>query len=678
MNLRAGTIFILLLLSAPMLAQAQEKTLDDILKLSDDTNKVNELVDASVKIYENNLSLADSILDVAMGISDKIDYDFGRARVYTNRGVYLQKQTEHKAAMLWLEKAAEIFQRLGREKKGYGVLHGLGNSYYRLGDYKKSDSLFNRVLIYAEQTHDTAYITATLHSLAKSYDDRGMFAESLTYLLRAASLREQSGNKKMLSTDYGSIGILMRKQKRYEESIKYYKMGIKLAEETGYRKQEEVLYKHLGVTYQEKGDYKNAMKVFRKSLEINSQISPEGVAGSYQNISTLFNSMHLMDSAFYYARKSLQISTSHNDERTMAVNYYNMAEWTSNDSDLVRGQQLLDSANVLASKTNYKELLASIRELQAEIHSRKNNFKEAYSELQKSVEIKDSIYGIEMSKQLTELMTKYESQKKEIEITKLNADKLLDAEKIARHKTLNYSLLAIAGLFLISGFLIFKNVQKKRVAEKHVAILEKQNAIESMRSKIASDVHDDVGASLTRLGLNAQQLLASGAVPEKEKQLAEKISLQSKEVITGMREIIWASNPANDNLKSMLGFMRHYIDRFFDGTNIRAVVNFPHDVGEITLHPEVRRNLFLILKESLNNAIKYSGSDKIDIDFSNENENFNLNIRDYGKGMDDQIKDEFSNGLRNIQMRAEQIQSLFKLITAPGEGVQIAIEGKLY
>ena len=145
-----------------------------------------------------------------------------------------------------------------------------------------------------------------------------------------------------------------------------------------------------------------------------------------------------------------------------------------------------------------------------------------------------------------------------------------------------------------------------------------------------------------------------------------------------MREIIWASNPANDNLKSMLGFMRQYIDRFFDGTDIRAVVNFPHEVGEITLHPEVRRNLFLILKESLNNAIKYSGTDKIDIDFNNEKENFNFEIKDYGKGIDDKAKDDFSNGLRNIEMRATQIQSLFKLITAPGKGVQIAISGKLY
>jgi two-component system sensor histidine kinase DesK len=145
-----------------------------------------------------------------------------------------------------------------------------------------------------------------------------------------------------------------------------------------------------------------------------------------------------------------------------------------------------------------------------------------------------------------------------------------------------------------------------------------------------------------------------------------------------MREIIWASNPANDNLKSMLGFMRQYVDRFFDGTQIRSVINFPNEVGEVSLHPEVRRNLFLILKESLNNAVKYSGSDRVEIDFQAENEKFQLRIKDYGKGLEDKIKDEFSSGMRNMQMRAEQIRSFFKLISAPGQGVEIIVEGNLY
>lgn len=677
MNYQAGFILIAFL-SATIMTHAQERSLDEILKMSDDTTKVSELVDASYKVSDTNLTLADSIVDVAIVLSNKIGYHFGLARAYNNRALYFNRKKDYKNALVWFEKSREIFQRLGKTKKMYGVIHGEGNAYYRLSNYKKSDSLFTSVLNYAEQNQDTSIITATLHSLALSYEARAMFADALKLVLRAASIREMQKNEKMLATDYNTIGNLLRKQKRFEESIKYHKAGLKLAEKTGNPMTEESILTNLGNTYKAMGDYKNAMKAYRKSMSVKSSKAFGQLSLSYQTISTLFNSMKIKDSAFYYARMSLQVSSEQNDERMMAVNYYNMAGWMLDSNDIVRSQQLLDSANLLATRTNYKELLVSIKELQSGIHAKNNNLKEAYSELQNSIAIKDSVYGIEMARQLNELMTKYETEKKENEIAKLNSEKLLDAEKIAKQRTLNYSLAAIAGLILISGFVIFRNVQKKRMAEKQIAILEKQNAIENMRSKIASDVHDDMGANLTRLGLNAQQLVSSATVPDKEKLLAEKISRQSKEVITGMREIIWASNPANDNLKSMLGFMRQYIDRFFDGTDIRPVVNFPHEVGEITLHPEVRRNLFLILKESLNNAAKYSGTDKIDIEFSNEKENFNLNIKDYGKGMDNSTHDNFSSGLRNMQMRAEQIQSFFKLVSAPGKGVQIAVEGKLY
>ena len=678
MMTRIAGIILMVFLCATLPVRAQEKSLEEVLRMNDDTNKVNSLNEVSYRIANTNVVLADSILDIGIELSKRLGFETGLARLYVNRALFFHRKKEYKTALEWFAKSREIFQRLGRIVGLHKVAHGEGNSYYRLGNYQKSDSLFNSTLKYAEQYHDTDVMTATLHSIALSYKDRAMFAEALKYVLRSASIREKKGDKKMLATDYGTIGSLLKTQKRYKESITYYKLGIELAEETGTKKTEETLYKNLGTVYKETGDYKNAMKSYRKAIAINSSISPTGLSELYQNISTLFHSMKSMDSAFFYARKSLKMSAEVNDERTMAINYYNMGEWMLESNDLVRSQQLLDSSNVLATKTDFKELLASIRELQANILAKKNNLNDAYAELQRSVAIKDSIYGIEMSKQLSELMTKYETEKKENEIEKLSSEKLLDAEKIARHKTLNYSLLAIAGLILISGFLVFRNVQKKRRAEKHVAILEKQNAIESMRSKIASDVHDDMGAGLTKMGLYSEQLLQSQSVTQKEREVLEKISHQSKEVINGMREIIWASNPANDNLKSMLGFMRQYIDRFFDGTNIRPVVNFPHSIGEISLHPEVRRNLFLILKESLNNAVKYSDTDKMDIEFTNENENFKLNIRDYGKGFEQGKKDSLRNGLTNMQWRAEQINALLKLVAAPGKGVQIAVEGKLY
>src|SRR5438045_9727106 len=93
----------------------------------------------------------------------------------------------------------------------------------------------------------------------------------------------------------------------------------------------------------------------------------------------------------------------------------------------------------------------------------------------------------------------------------------------------------------------------------------------------------------------------------------DKITNQSKEVVSGLSTIIWAINPQHDNLKSMLGFMRNYISDFFEGNAIRYSVDFPDLDEEITISPELKRNLFLVLKESLNNIVKHSKATEVKI-----------------------------------------------------------------
>jgi signal transduction histidine kinase len=499
-------------------------------------------------------------------------------------------------------------------------------------------------------------------------------------------LAELTNKEPLQSVCLSNLAIINQQLKNEREALKYQRKGLALALKNNQVREEAGNYFGMGHIYKNLEIMDSALYFYKKALPLYKQVdSKKDIALVNTNIGGLLVYLNQPDSGMYYLESAKHDFMLLNDTINIANSALNMGDAWYRMANVTQDRSYLNNAlkEMLVCKK-----LAELKELEdlkmncyywlSIIYDALGNNALAFDYLKRYQLINNVIRSKEYTGQIAEMQTKYETERKELEITKLNAAKLLDEEKLAGQRTLNYSLLAIAALLLISGFLIFRNAQHKRAVEKQVAILEKQNAIESMRNKIASDVHDEMGANLTRLGLNAQQLLQSPSVPEKEKQLAEKMALQSKEIITGMREIIWASNPANDNLKSMLGFMRQYIDRFFDGTNIRPVVNFPHDVGEVTLHPEVRRNLFFILKESLNNAIKYSGTDRIDIDFRNENESFNLHIKDYGKGIDDSNKAEFSNGLSNMKMRAELIQSLFKLITAPGQGVQISIEGKLY
>ncbi len=621
-------------------------------------------------------------------IAENIHYDKGVYNAYSITGNVNVSEAKYEKALAvsreWYQLAFKKHNEPEMNRANYLLVLVL----YRQGENDTAVAISRRILEVPQLTYDSVTLPKFNTLIAAVALRKGDFTTANTHYLEALRIAELTHNEQLQTVCLSNLSMLNEELNNFREALKYQEKALTLALKHNEILNVGLIYENRGITYQAMAIPDSALYFYNKALPIFKQLqSDENIAIIYDNMGEVLANLGQLDSAMYYMQltKKQFILIGSKDSPKIANNrmrigqtWIKMAEAKNNKSYLKNAL-----AEVLVSKgIGENEKIQNVKMNSywtlAEIYHKMGNIPNAYEYLLKYNNISDSIRSISLTEQIAEMQTIYETQKKEVEISRLNTEKSLDAEKIARQKTLNYSLSAIAALLLISGFLIFRNVQNKRTTEKQFAILEKQNAIESMRNKIASDVHDEMGANLTRLGLNAQQLLQSPVIPEQEKQLAEKIALQSKDIITGMREIIWTSNPANDNLKSMLGFMRQYIDRFFDGTNIRPVVNFPHDVGEVALHPEVRRNLFFILKESLNNAIKYSGSDRIDIDFQNESENFNLKIKDYGKGIDDQNKDAFSYGLRNMKMRAEYIQSIFQLITAPGQGVQISIEGKLY
>ncbi|HMK27414.1 MAG TPA: tetratricopeptide repeat protein [Chitinophagaceae bacterium] len=624
--------------------------------------------------------------DEAISLSDKLNFQNGRINGRIARANSLIFASRIEEATATMNEAIS----LTNVNKDY---IGLGNSYIILAKIYTNTGNLDSIEIAAELaikaadvSKDNFVVTKALNFIGIAEQGRGEYAKAIETLLKCLRLSEQIKDSITAGSCLGNIANVHSSMKNNREALKYFFMSLEQKKHNGLFREAAISYSNIGSTYRSMDIFDSAKYNYYQAYAIASELNSNFLLATIaNNLADVFEAENNLDSSLYYNKIAFEKNTLLKNQTTIILNLYQtgtlymkMAE-AKNDNSFYR--KAIDNFNEglhIAQEIKDKQATVKGYRYLSMANEKLNQFKESLKYLDLSYNLNDSIKNDKFTAEIAEMQTKYETEKKEIEITKLNAAKLLDAEKIARQRTLNYSLLAIAVLILISGFLVFRNIRKKRAAEQQVAILERQNAIESMRSKIAGDVHDDMGANLTRLGLNAQQLLMSTAIPESEKKLAEKISLQSKDVITGMREIIWASNPANDNLKSMLSFMRQYIDRFFDGTNIRTVVNFPHDAGEITLHPEVRRNLFLILKESLNNAVKYSGTDKVDIDFHHENEHYGFNIKDYGKGIDESSKDDLSNGLRNMEMRAAQIQSLFKLVTAPGKGVEIAITGKLY
>ncbi len=221
----------------------------------------------------------------------------------------------------------------------------------------------------------------------------------------------------------------------------------------------------------------------------------------------------------------------------------------------------------------------------------------------------------------------------------------------------------------IVRFYIERNYKKK------ISILERQQEVARIRGRIARDIHDNIGAELTRISLLTE--VAKIENPGINPNSFNKLSEASREITGQLGEIVWSVNPMHDNLASMLSYLRNYTLHFLETTSVHYELDITEEADERIINPELRRNLFLILKEALNNAIKYAQAQNILVSFIINGDYYEMKIVDDGKGMDLSKKPN-GNGLINMQNRMDNVGGELNIISAEGKGTSIIADGKLY
>lgn len=196
--------------------------------------------------------------------------------------------------------------------------------------------------------------------------------------------------------------------------------------------------------------------------------------------------------------------------------------------------------------------------------------------------------------------------------------------------------------------------------------------IERMRVRIASDLHDDVGGSLTEIALQSDFLLAGGADPEIKKSL-EQIGKQSRKIVSSLDDIVWSIDARNDTLGDLTDRMQDYILHTLEHKNMVVNYDFEELNMDNKLPVSVKENVYLIFKEAVNNIAKYSNGDQVDIKMENDHGNFVFEITDNGSSGKGTKKT--GHGLRNMDMRAKRIGANITIDTE--NGFTIKVEGTL-
>jgi signal transduction histidine kinase len=141
-------------------------------------------------------------------------------------------------------------------------------------------------------------------------------------------------------------------------------------------------------------------------------------------------------------------------------------------------------------------------------------------------------------------------------------------------------------------------------------------------------------------------------------------------LVDNLQDIIWVLNPKNDSLESLAAYIREYALKYFDSMDVTLLFHYPARIPVIKLTEEIRRNIFLVFKETFTNIAKHAGCSSVSVELNITGESFEFRISDNGKGFERSEVRNFANGLQNMQNRMEQAGGKFQLNAFPGRGTQ--------
>jgi|GEM_PF-3240610 len=231
------------------------------------------------------------------------------------------------------------------------------------------------------------------------------------------------------------------------------------------------------------------------------------------------------------------------------------------------------------------------------------------------------------------------------------------------------SLLVIAvagiGYWAVKSYYQRKLEKKNQLLREQTLIIEKQQAVEHERTRIASEMHDDLGSGLTTIRYLSDKALTQAKDAEEAIQI-KKIADHSNDLVRNMSEIIWAMNARFDNADSLTSYLRRYASEYLESYNLP--LNFTASdeaLDQIPLSGERRRNIFLVFKETLHNTIKYSGASAVHVNVTT-GDNFMVHITEVGgKGFDPDVTIEKGNGIYNSRKRLTAIGGEIRYESTP-------------
>ena len=231
---------------------------------------------------------------------------------------------------------------------------------------------------------------------------------------------------------------------------------------------------------------------------------------------------------------------------------------------------------------------------------------------------------------------------------------------------------AVLLVFTASVAGVVRYVSTRRL-HRQLQILEQQAALQRERARIAKDIHDDLGASLTQIAYLGELAQLDRAEPDKAAERIGKISATARQAVRSLDEIVWAVNPRNDTLAHLIDYAGQFALDYLRVAGIRCRLDFPEQIPARELSTDLRHNIFLVVKEALNNIVKHAGATEVWMRSDINETALNIIVEDNGRGFAQAPDDALADGLRNMRNRMTEIGGDCQIEGRPGSGTKVTV-----
>jgi signal transduction histidine kinase len=227
----------------------------------------------------------------------------------------------------------------------------------------------------------------------------------------------------------------------------------------------------------------------------------------------------------------------------------------------------------------------------------------------------------------------------------------------------------------------------KQKLQRRIEYVERERAVEAERGRIANDIHDDLGSGLTEIVILSELAQNSEISADAVQSDVRRITDKARALTQSLDEIVWAMNLQNDTLDSFVTYACNFAQEYLQLAKIRCRLDVPAQLPNVPLTADIRHNLFMVLKETLNNIVKHANATEVWIQVTIEPDRFTLSIRDNGAGFrlvaapDSEANPEVQNadlnlgkdGLVNMRKRLKNIGGELRLKSQVGRGTQVEL-----